>query len=86
MTPAFTGPNPVCPVTLLLGEIRMKGRFQIKQITKQEIQKLLDAGIIKNTHRGYVNRKGNDVGYYRTSGAGHKRYIQDRYADKAQSL
>ena len=86
MTPAFTGSNPVCPVTLLLGEIRMKGRFYIKEISKQEIQKLLDAGIIRNTHLGYVNQKGNDVGYYRTSGAGHKRYIQDRYADKAKKL
>ena len=86
MTPAFTGPNPVCPVTLLFGEIRMKGRFYIKEISKQEIQKLLDAGIIRNTHLGYVNQKGNDVGYYRTSGAGHKRYIQDRYADKAKKL
>ena len=53
----------------------MKGRFYIKEISKQEIQKLLDAGIIRNTHLGYVNQKGNDVGYYRTSGAGHKRYI-----------
>ena len=69
-----------------LGEIRMKGRFQIKQITKQEIQKLLDAGILRNTHRGYVNRKGNEVGYYRTTGVGKKRYIEDWYANKAQKL
>lgn len=60
--------------------------FIIKQITKQEIQKLLDAGILRNTHRGYVNRKGNQVGYYRTTGVGHKRYIQDWYADKAKKL
>ena len=64
----------------------MKGRFQIKQITKQEVQKLLDAGILRNTNRGYVNQKGYQVGYYRTTGAGHKRYIQDLYADKAQKL
>lgn len=64
----------------------MKGRFHLKQITKQEIQKLLDAGIIRNSNKGYINRKGNEVGYYRTTGCGHKRYIQDWYADKAQSL
>ena len=60
--------------------------FIIKQITKQEIQKLLDAGILRNTHRGYVNRKGNEVGYYRTTGVGKKRYIEDWYANKAQKL
>lgn len=81
-----TGSSPVAPATLLLGEIQMKGRFQIKQITKQEIQKLLDAGILRNTHRGYVNRKGNEVGYYRTTGVGKKRYIEDWYANKAQKL
>lgn len=64
----------------------MKGMFYLKQITKQEIQKLLDAGIIRNSSKGYVNRKGNEVGYYRTSGAAKKRYIQDWYADKAQTL
>ena len=50
------------------------------------MQKLLDAGIIRNTHRGYVNRKGSEIGYYRTSGAAHKRYIQDWYVDKAKEL
>ena len=64
----------------------MKGMFELKQITKQEIQKLLDAGVLRNTHRGYVNRKGNEVGYYRTTGAGKKRYIEDWYANKAQKL
>ena len=64
----------------------MKGRFHLKQITKQEIQKLLDAGIIRKSNKGYINCKGNEVGYYRTTGSGHKRYIQDWYADKAKSL
>ena len=80
------GSSPVAPATLLFGEIQMKGRFQIKVITKKELQKLLDAGIIRNTHRGYVNRKGNEVGYYRTTGVGKKRYIEDWYANKAQKL
>ena len=80
------GSSPVAPATLLFGEIQMKGRFQIKVITKKELQKLLDTGIIRNSHKGFVNRKGNEVGYYRTAGAAHKRYIQDWYADKAQKL
>ena len=51
----------------------------IKQISKQGIEKLLSKGIIKNTDRGYVNRNGYEIGYYRTSGG--KRYIQDKYID-----
>lgn len=74
------------PLLSHLGEIHTKGRFQIKEISKQDIQKLLDAGILRNTHRGYVNKKGNPVGYYRTSGAARKRWIQDWYADIAKSL
>lgn len=63
-----------------------KDCFIIKQITKQEIQKLLDAGIIKHSHRGYINQNGSHIGYYKTTGAAHKRYIQDLYADKAKKL
>ena len=59
-------------------KIKKEG-FIIKQISKQEIQKLLSKGIIKNTNRGYVNRNGYEVGYYKTSGG--KRYLQDKYVD-----
>ena len=52
----------------------------IKQISKQGIEKLLKDGIIRHTHRGYVNPKnGEHIGYYKTSG--DKRYIEDYYAD-----
>ena len=80
------GSSPVVSATLLFGEIYMKGRFYLKVITKKEIQKLLDAGILRNSKYGYVNKKGSQVGYYRTAGAAHKRYIQDWYADKAKTL
>ena len=54
----------------------------IKQISKQGIEKLLKDGIIRHTHRGYVNPKnGEHIGYYKTSGASKKRYIEDYYAD-----
>lgn len=56
----------------------------IKPISKKEIEKLMDKGIIRNTHKGYINTKGYHVGYYKTSG--NKRYIEDYYADKAKSL
>lgn len=58
----------------------------IKVISKQGIEKLLNAGIIRNTNRGYVNANGSEIGYYRTKGSAHKRYIQDKYADIANRL
>ena len=52
----------------------------IKQISKQGIEKLLKDGIIRHTHRGYVNPKnGEHIGYYKTSGG--KKYIEDYYSD-----
>ena len=52
----------------------------IKQISKQGIEKLLKDGIIRHTHRGYVNPKnGEHIGYYKTCGG--KKYIEDYYAD-----
>ena len=60
--------------------------FILKEITKQEIQRLLDSGIIRNTRVGYVNQRGYRIGYYRTKGCAHKRYIEDSYADRAKTL
>lgn len=51
----------------------------IKQISKQQIEKLLKDGVIRNTHRGYVKANGEHLGYYKTCG-GH-RYIEDYYVD-----
>ena len=51
----------------------------IKQISKNEIEKLLSEGVIRNTKYGYVNRKGKHVGYYQTKGVAKKRYIDDKY-------
>ena len=52
----------------------------IKQISKQGIEKLLKDGIIRHTHRGYVNPKnGEHIGFYKTCGG--KKYIEDYYAD-----
>ena len=52
----------------------------IKQISKQGIERLLKEGIIRNTHRGYVNPKnGEHIGYYKTCGG--KKYIEDYFSD-----
>ena len=65
--------------------IKQRNEFYLKEISKQEIEKLIKAGILKNTGKGYVNpKKDYRVGYYKTCG-GH-RYIEDWYADKAKNL
>ena len=55
----------------------------MKQITKEEMQKLIDNHYIKNTGRGFVDRRGYTVGFYRTK---KKRYIEDKYVDIANRL
>jgi hypothetical protein len=67
----------------LVHKFKRKKENPIKEISKTNIDKLVKAGIIKNTHSGYVNRNGNPVGFYRSV---HKRWIEDRYADKANEL
>ena len=49
----------------------------IKYISKNEIEKLLSEGVIRNTRRGYVDRRGEHIGYYKICGG--KRYIEDKY-------
>ena len=49
----------------------------IKYISKNEIEKLLSEGVIRNTRRGYVDRRGEHIGYYKTCGG--KRYIEDKF-------
>ena len=61
----------------------MKGMFYLKQISKEEIQKLLKAGKIRNSNYGYIDQKGRHIGYYKSV---HKRWIEDRFANQAQTL
>lgn len=58
----------------------------IKEISKEGIKKLIDAGIIKNTNKGFVNpKKRHPVGVVKTV-HGRRRYIEDWYADMAKKL
>lgn len=59
----------------------MKEVKNIKEITKQEMDLLINKGIIINTNHGYVDNKGNDIGFYRTKGVAGKRYVKDKYVD-----
>ena len=81
----IAGSNPVTSTSPCTGNTQ-KGTIFIKEISKSDLEKLLNAGVIRNTSRGFVNRKGYHIGYYRTRGCAGKRYIQDYYADKAKSL
>ena len=66
--------------SLIIERIQNRKKWKIiKQISKQGIEKLLKDGIIRHTHRGYVNPKnGEHIGFYKTV---HKKYIEDYYAD-----
>ena len=64
----------------------------MKEISKDGIKKLIKAGLIKNTNRGYVDpKRGNEygelvrIGYYKTVNGRH-RYIEDKYADILKKL
>lgn len=57
--------------------------FYLKQISKEEIQKLLKSGVIRNSNYGYIDQKGRHIGYYKSV---HKRWIEDRFANQAQTL
>lgn len=59
----------------------MKEVKNIKEITKQEMDLLINKGIIINTNRGYVDNKGNNIGFYRTKGVARKRYVKDKYVN-----
>ena len=63
----------------------MKEWIKLKEITKEGIEKLIKAGFIRNTNKGYINpKKGQPVGYYKT--CGNHRYIEDFYADVAKKI
>lgn len=55
----------------------------MKQISKEEIDKLYKNKYIFNTKRGIVNGKGDSIGFYRST---HRWFIEDKYVDIAKGL
>lgn len=55
----------------------------MKEIKREEVELLINEKIIKNTTKGFVDRHGNLIGFYRTR---NKRYIEDKYSDIAKKL
>lgn len=55
----------------------------MKEIKKEAVELLEKKKIIHNSGRGYVDKFGNVVGFYRTR---NKRYIEDKYVDIAKRL
>lgn len=47
------------------------------------MKKLIDNGYMRNTKKGYVDKKGSAVTYYRTR---NKIYIEDKFANIAKKL
>lgn len=67
------------------GKTKLKKRWLIhlKEIKKEAVELLEKKKIIRNSGRGYVDKFGNVVGFYRTR---NKRYIEDKYVDIAKRL
>lgn len=53
----------------------------MKEITKEEMNLLVAKKIVHNSKKGYVDKYGNEVGFYRTR---NRRYIEDKFADMAK--
>lgn len=58
----------------------------IKEISKKEMNLLIAKGIIRNTSRGYVDKNGNDIGFYRTKGVARKRYVKDKFVNMLDKI
>lgn len=58
----------------------------IKQISKQGMGLLIKRDIIHNANHGYVDRNGNDIGFYRTKGVARKRYVKDKFMNMLSRL
>ena len=50
----------------------------MREIKKEELELLESRRIISNSDKGFVDRSGNVIGFYRTR---NKRYIEDKYVD-----
>ena len=44
---------------------------------------LVDKNILVNSSRGYTDKRGNSVGFYKTR---NKRYIEDKYVNLAKKF
>jgi len=56
---------------------------KLKEITKKEMEALLENGVLRNSDKGFVKENGDIVGFYRTR---HRRYLEDKYVDIAKKL
>lgn len=55
----------------------------MKEIKKEQIDLLVSKKIIRNSHKGYLDKNGEPVGFYRTR---NKRYIEDQYVDMVKNI
>lgn len=55
----------------------------MKEITKEAIEALERNNVIRNTSDGFVDHRGNSIGFHK---ARKKRYVEDKYVDIAARL
>ena len=59
------------------------GITPLKQISNEEMKKLINNKYVCNSNKGFVDKNRNTVGFYRTR---NKRYIEDKFVDIAKKL
>ena len=55
----------------------------IKEVNAKEMELVVKNKVVYNSKKGFVDKKGYPVGFYRTK---NKRYIEDKYVDIAKKL
>lgn len=57
--------------------------IHLKEIKNEQMKLLEKNNVVHNSDKGYVDKNGNVIGFYRTR---NKRYIEDKYVDIAKKL
>lgn len=55
----------------------------MKEVTKEQMELLIKNKVVRNSVKGFVDNRNNEIGFYRTR---NKRYIEDKYVDIAKTL
>lgn len=62
---------------------RLKAGIILKEITGEEIKRLIKEGYIRHNGKNFIDSNGFIVSYHRTR---NKRYIEDKYADLVERV
>ena len=61
-----------------MAKYKKRWYIHLKEIKKEEMELLIKNNVIHNSSKGFVDKHGNTIGFYRTR---NKCYIEDKYVD-----